>query len=109
MPKKPNIYTTYAPTYKVHHAARIRMISHCLQIELGRQKRPKTPEAERLCRCGDGVETEEHFLRECNMYTHIRHKYDINLETELSQILDNNIAFDYVTELHECREIYANS
>ena len=106
---KPNIYTTYAPTYKVHHTSRIRIISHSLQIELGRQKRPKVPVEERLCRCGYGVETEEHFLRDCNMYTHIRHKYDINQETELSHILDSNITFDYVTELHDCREIYANS
>ena len=77
--------------------------------EIGRQKRPKVPVEERLCRCGNGVETEEHFLRDCNMYTHIRHKYDINQETELSHILDSNITFDYVTELHDCREIYANS
>ena len=105
---KPEIYTSFAPTYKVHHTSRIRMISHCLQIELGRQKRPKTPESERLCKCGE-VETEDHFLRKCNMYTHIRHKYDITQETELSHILDNNTTYNYITELHECREIYANT
>ena len=84
------------------------MISHCLEIELERQKRPKTPESERLCKCGE-VETEDHFLRKCNMYTHIRHKYDIVHETELSYILDNNSTYNYITELHECREIYANT
>ena len=84
------------------------MISHSLEIELGRQKRPKIPESERLCKCGE-VETEDHFLRKCNMYTHIRHKYNIIQETELSYILDNNSTYNYITELHECREIYANT
>ena len=104
--RRPDIYTSIPPTYKLHHVTRVRMISHSLQIELGRHRRPVIPRDERLCECGE-VETEEHFTRFCNQYTHIRHKYDVNQHTELSQILDCNSTYDYITELHDCREIFA--
>ena len=103
--RRPNIYDSIVPTYKLHHTTRIRMISHNLQIELGRQRRPTIPPEERLCICGD-IETENHYTQHCNLYTHIRHKYEINDEMELHYILDSNFTHDYITELHNCREIF---
>ena len=86
----------------------IRMISHNLQIELGRHRRPHIPNEERLCTCGD-IETEEHYLKQCNQYTHIRHKHGIHQNTELSHIMDCNTTYDYITELYNCREIYTQN
>ena len=63
---KPAIYSAYIPTMKIQNVTRIRMISHSLQIELGRHKRPTVPKNERLCSCGD-IESEEHFLLKCNL------------------------------------------
>jgi hypothetical protein len=103
--RRPEIYDSIVPTYKLHHTTRIRMISHSLQVELGRQRRPAIPPEERLCKCGE-VETEKHYTQHCNQYTHIRQKYTINNEIELQQILDSNFTYDYITELHNCREIF---
>ena len=103
-----DIYTSTAPTYKLHHTTRIRMISHNLQSELGRHRRPPIPNEERLCTCGD-IETEEHYLKQCNQYTHIRHKHGIHQNIELSHIMDCNTTYDYITELYNCREIYTQN
>ena len=102
---RPDIYDSIVSTHKLHHTSRLRMISHGLQIELGRHKRPATPTEERLCTCGD-VETEKHYTQYCNLYTHIRHKYNINDELELPHILNTHFTHDYITELHDCREIF---
>ena len=103
--RRPQIYDSIVPTFKLHNATRIRMISHSLQIELGRHRRPIIPSEERLCVCGE-VETEKHFTQHCHLYTHIRHKYDINDELELPHILDTRYTHDYITELNDCREIF---
>ena len=103
--RRPEIYDNYVPTYKLHHTTRLRMISHSLQIELGRHKRPVIPSDERLCACGE-VETEKHFTQHCNLYTHIRQKYAINDELELPHILNTHFTHDYITELHDCRDIF---
>ena len=102
---RPDIYDSIVPTFKLHHTTRIRMVSHSLQIELGRQKRPPTPTDERLCVCGE-IETEKHFIQHCNLYTHLRHKYEIDHDIELAHILNTNFTYDYITELHDCREIF---
>ena len=104
---RPEIYDLIVPTFKLHHTTRIRMISNDLQIELGRQKRPPTPADERLCVCGE-VETEKHFTQQCSLYTHIRHEYEINHNIELANILNTNFTYDYITELHNCREIFTH-
>ena len=82
------------------------MISHNLEIELGRHKKPVTPKEQRLCLCGD-IETENHFLFECQMYYHIRCKYNVN-GFELSEVLDEAFTCDYVDELFECRKVAQN-
>ena len=103
--RRPEIYDHFVPTFKLHNTTRIRMISHSLQIELGRHRRPPIPSDERLCACGE-VETEIHFTQHCNFYTHIRQKYNINAEVELPHILNTQFTHDYITELIECREIF---
>jgi hypothetical protein len=53
-----------------------------LEVQLGRQHRPRVPRQQRLCRvCGtDMVEDLQHFVLECTAYTTIRSRYHIQLE-----------------------------
>ncbi len=50
---------------------RFRISSHNLRIETGRYTRPKTPENERKCLycLTQAIETESHFLLNCDLYT----------------------------------------
>ena len=54
---------------------KLRSCSLPIAIETGRYSRPKTPINERLCKfCqSDSVESETHFLLECELYTDLRH------------------------------------
>ena len=54
--------------------SKFRLSSHNLNIEAGRHTKPKTPLELRLCtKCTSGVvETELHFLLECDNYNHLR-------------------------------------
>ena len=54
-----------------------------LEVQLGRQRRPKVPRQQRLCRvCGAGeVEDLRHFVFECDAYTGIRARYQLQLES----------------------------
>ena len=103
---RPAMYSIYVPTTKLHKTSQLRMISHNLEIELWRHKKPVTPKEQRLCLCGD-IETENHFLFECQMYYHIRCKYNVN-GFELSEVLDEAFTCDYVDELFECRKVAQN-
>ena len=98
---RPKIYSKYVPTVKLHKTTQLRLVSHNLQIELGRHRRPVVLREERLCTCG-AVETECHFLFECMQYYHIRCKYNLNIN-ELSEVLDDTFTCDYVDELFNCR------
>ena len=53
---------------------RFRISSHNLRIETGRYSRPKTPENERICiYCtSQAIESESHFLLNCNLYNNER-------------------------------------
>ena len=53
---------------------RVRLSSHRLRIETGRWAR--TPQEERLCQCGEAVQTEQHVLCECPLVSHIREAYN---------------------------------
>ena len=101
---RPKIYSKYVPTVKLHKTTQLRLVSHNLQIELGRHRRPVVLREERLCTCG-AVETECHFLFECMQYYHIRCKYNLNIN-ELSEVLDDTFTCDYVNELFNCRETF---
>ena len=83
--------------------SRLRMISHDLQIDLGRRKGVKTEE--RLCVCGQ-IENEKHFLTNCHLYTHIRSKYDVKEDDEVNELLNADFTCDYVQDLYACRKLY---
>ena len=103
---RPILYSSHFPTAKIHKTTQLRMISHSLQIELGRHKRPVVPHSERLCVCGC-IETEPHFLFDCQLYYHIRCRYNIDKRTNrLNQVLDTNFTCDYINDLYDCRKIF---
>ena len=84
------------------------MISHSLQIELGRHRRPKVPRESRLCTCGS-VETEVHFVTQCTQYTHIRHMFNINENDDISYLLERNDICNYISKLFDCRKFYSDA
>ena len=53
---------------------RLRLSSHRLRIETGRWSR--TPRDERLCQCGEAVQTEQHVICDCTLVSHIRESYN---------------------------------
>ena len=82
-------YTMINPTFAIHpiyqHGdeavddylriafTRFRTSSHRLKVETGRWSR--IPRERRLCRCGEGVQTEEHVLVNCELTRGIKEKY----------------------------------
>ena len=81
------------------------MGNHKLQIEIGRQ-RPTKPREERLCTCGE-VEDENHFLKHCHQYNHVREKYKETLDGDtISRILDGTYSADYIHHLNETKKLY---
>ena len=53
---------------------RLRLSSHRLRIETGRWTR--TPRDERVCQCGEGVQTEKHVICDCVLVTNIRESFN---------------------------------
>ena len=79
------------------------MISHSLQIELGRQQK-NVPRTERLCTCGN-VEDEKHFISDCRLYSHIREQYAELQYLPLHEKLDNFLTLDYIHDLGNHRKL----
>ena len=52
---------------------RFRTSSHRLKIETGRWSR--IPREQRLCQCGEGIQTEQHILTACTLVDTIKTKY----------------------------------
>ena len=104
---RPTIYDCYIPTHKLLLITRIRTISHNLEIEKGRQRRYKLPVEQRLCKCGD-IEDENHFLRLCDNYIHIRNNYPVLSTLPIYLILDNIQVPEYINDLASCRQIFTN-
>ena len=69
--------------------AKFRCSDHCLEIEIGRHRR--IPRTERICRlCDKGlVETEEHFLIECDKYDLLKRQYNITDFTTAHELVLN--------------------
>ena len=104
---RPSIYSFYVPTSMLQKTSQLRLISHNLKIELGRHTRPTTPVDERICFCG-GIETETHFILDCELYHHIRDNFNIRNNDRLEYVLDNKETCNFIQRLHECRDIYSN-
>ena len=74
------------------------MVSHCLQIELGRQNKNVVPKEERLCSCGD-IEDEKHFISSCHHYSHIYVKYEELRNLPFHIKLDSEATPDFIHDL----------
>lgn len=72
---------------------KLRISNHCLAIETGRYTRPSIPLENRLCgHCSNNeVESEQHMLLHCPLYSHLR--------TELLEKLDQELNLDSVIEM----------
>ena len=80
--------------------SRIRLSSHRLKIETGRWSR--IPTQDRLCQCGQAVQTESHVLLRCILTEHLQNEYNIGIYTCLSdmfKIMDPHIQSEY------CRKV----
>ena len=69
--------------------AKLRCSDHSLEIETGRHR--KIDRNERFCKqCAVGaIETETHFLLECNKYDALRNKHNIEQFTNLWQLMND--------------------
>ena len=101
---RPKIYNSYIPTKQLLLLTRIRNISHNLQMEKGRQRRNIRLTEQRVCICGD-IEDEEHFLKECNKYIHIRNKYSALSKLPIHLMLENINMAEYINDLASWREL----
>ena len=64
-------YLLLVRDYKLRmNISKLRLSSHCLNIEVGRHTRPKVERKNRVCKlCNNGViEDEEHFVMACPVY-----------------------------------------
>ena len=77
---------------------RFRTSSHRLKVETGRWSR--LPRERRLCKCGMGVQTEEHALVECELVEPIKEKYGISVQC-FSSFMSLNKSKAQLQMLHE--------
>ena len=92
--------------------AKIRCSDHCLNIEKGRHK--NIPRADRICKLCDKneIETEEHFLLECNKYAFLRKKYNIRPSTAVKELFNDTNQLNlgkYLVEAIALREKVINA
>ena len=77
-------------------------------IEKGRQKNPKIPREERLCKlCDEGtVEDENHFLLNCTTYTYFRNHYQMNFQniSDMINMDDQRKLAQFLNSAFELRE-----
>ena len=80
---KPNVYDMNIPTFKLQQLTKCRMGNHKLQVE-----------------------DENHFLKLCHQYNHVREKYKENLDgVTISRILDDTYSADYKHGLNETKKL----
>ena len=101
----PMMTNLFLESSKLTNLTKIRTISHYLKIEVGRHGRDRKPVEDRICHCG-AVETEDHFIRWCGSYAHIRQRYGITSDDTLVTILEKNTAAEYTWELYNTRKSY---
>ena len=80
--------------------AKFRVISHNLQIEIGR--RNNTAREHRVCHCQQ-IEDEEHFILHCESYIDIRLQFIIQGQLSLETILNDKQYVPYIVELYKRR------
>ena len=72
------VYAASVPEHERLSFTRLRVISHNLIIETARWSR--VPREQRLCNCGVDVQTEEYFLRQCQVTAHLRGGRQISID-----------------------------
>ena len=85
--------------------AKFRLSSHILQIEVGRHSKPKTPVAERTCKCNESaIEDEMHLLLFCSFYSDLRCRFFQNIS--ITGIIDrsNMSDLDFFVAIMSCKD-----
>ena len=98
---KPPIYNNLKSYKHVSMIGKLRTSSHNLHVEMGR--RTGKSRERRLCTCERGVEDEEHFLRQCQLYYDIRRHHNITNQT-VEGILNDADKIRYISDLMERRK-----
>ena len=91
----------YVPEHCRVAFSRMRTSSHRLRIETGRWSR--TPREHRICQCGNGVQDEQHVLRECQLTEHLRNVYQGVFPATLADIR-SEAEFKYIYDVLKCYE-----
>ena len=97
----PRIYNDIRCKKHLSMVAKLRTSSHNLRIEMGR--RVGLNRDLRICHCGNGIEDEFHFLRECGLYDEVRRRHGIENEG-IDCILGDGQYVKYICELVEKRK-----
>jgi hypothetical protein len=98
----PNLYALDLEEYKRIPITRLRLIAHNLRIETGRWSR--IPREERLCPCGEDIQTEQHILEYCSLSQTIRQKYALDFRIEVITDCGGPDAANAVHETLKCFE-----
>ena len=89
--------------------AKLRCSDHTLEIERGRQlKIDREGRVCRMCDMGE-IETEKHFLLECNKYEQLRNKFNTLEFTTVRQLINNSDQIQLGNYLVEAFELKANT
>ena len=104
--KTPEIYSNLNSQQQISMIGKLRTSSHCLHVEMGR--RSGLAREARTCCCTNGIEDEEHFLLQCEMYQDIRQKEKV-ANTNIRKILEDAKYTTYITNLYQRRKLMATS
>ena len=88
---EPHLVHVRNPKYRRAITA-LRSSSHCLQIETGRHKRPKTPVECRTCYFCNEVESEMHFVNSCKINNSLRLELFSKLESKFPVFTEYSIS-----------------
>ena len=92
-------YLLFLPTVSRVNMTKLRISSHCLEIEKGRHKYPRVPSDKRFCKtCESEVEDEYHVIMECSKLKLPRQNTfkNIQLISDITNISDNYEKFIFV-------------
>ncbi len=83
---------------------RLRLGSHRLKIETGRWSR--IPREERLCICGQDIQSEEHVLTQCHLTENIRNSFPNLSFTNVASLMASKNAPDLCKYCHQVNEFF---
>ena len=104
--KTPEIYSNLNSQQQISMIGKLRTSSHSLHVEMGR--RSGLAREARTCCCTNGIEDEEHFLLQCEIYQDIHQKEKV-ANTNIRKILEDAKYTTYITNLYQRRKLMATS